>query len=306
VSGELEGWLGSARVALSPGDSGLFNPALTGAADSIYARRVALASPAPPRPLLGDDLGGSHIIVPAPDGDQVAIATFGSDSLVIHRLSTGANTKVTTGIPLSFSPISAALLVMDRGGDLNDARIVTIPGGASAPANLALPDTTRQFALRWDVNGIEVLWLSEDRQELLYRRGDGTIVSAYASADTLRFPIVWSPDGRFAALWSSRIEGTGADKVRKHELWSVDLALLSGRRIAYANGPAGGSAMPPARGRGVGAARLAAAFDVTGGLAYSADGSQLGYIFKSRVYRSPNPLPTTRPFTARRMDGVRR
>ena len=81
----------SAPFALAQDGSTIFYDAIAGIPDSVHARYVTLVPGSVPRTLAGCEFPCGYLIIPAADGDQLAVGTPG-DSLAIYRLTTGERT----------------------------------------------------------------------------------------------------------------------------------------------------------------------------------------------------------------------
>jgi len=282
--------------ALAPDGSAVYYNAILwgseGAIDSIQARRIGLGSGSTPRRIASCGGFCLHIIQPAPDGDQVAISTLGSDSIQIHSLSTGSSRAVAAGVPVAFSPNSAQLLTREAFGGLNTASLVTLATGVVEPAGLDVPDLNGGELARWDAQGPVVLYVSEDRKSLYRARAGAAPTLLWSSPDSLHgSKMATSPSGQRVAVWTSRAAATDSTAMRLYQLYVVD-ETAGAVRIAFAK-VAGTTVLALRR-----APRFGATADIfpdarLGGMAFTGGETELAYLFDGRLYRTPALTPVT-------------
>ena len=208
--------------------------------DSTISRRLALSPGATPQTLNRCGSGCFHVVLPSPDPDVVAIYPV-SDSIAILTLSTGEADPVTTGIPLAFSPDGSKLLKREVNESILDASIFDRVSGGTAPANLGLPDPIGDHRVRWTVAGIEVLYQSADRHDLVVRRvtpGQNAVV--YTTPDSLEALMDWA--GLRVAVWTSRAAGAG----RRYQLTVIHGEAAQGvSDVAHTTLAPGHPVLPP-------------------------------------------------------------
>jgi hypothetical protein len=167
---------------------------------------VALAGTPAPVTLNRCGSGCFHAVVPAPlAADQVAVYPV-ADSTALLTVATGATTMLTSGYPLAFSPNGTRLLKKELNEAIQDALIYDLGTGQTSPANLGLPAEVGDYLVRWTAIGIEVLYQTLDRHDLVLRRG-GTDVIVFTTPDSLETQMDWVGDR--IAVWTSKAAGAG-------------------------------------------------------------------------------------------------
>jgi len=231
----------SSPLSLTPDGAGVYYVTLE--LDSTVARSVELMFNMTRRRLNRCDGGGCfHVVLPAPLAvDQVAIYPV-ADSTALQNVSTGARQMLTSGYPLAFSLDGTRLLKKEVNEPIQDALIFDIGAGTSLPANLGLPDEIGDYLVRWTTTGIEVLYQTLDRKDLVLRRaGPGQDAIVFSTPDTLEVAMDWK-DERIA-VWTSKAAGAG----RSYELTVIhgSASLVGVNRVATTTLTPGRPVLPP-------------------------------------------------------------